>query len=458
MENKINIKINDFGPINEANINLNKINVVGGNNATGKSTTSKLLYCFLKSNMDNRIDFALEHSRLRIDSLINNIYVLMHINQPEFVYLKDVRGVMSDDEDKVIPFNELSVEYKFHQIQIDYNRYFNENNDNERIKGMIKEIDDILTTIHLEEDILTVWLLKDFLSSEFNSKNLKFNSTFNGIVDGDEFNIEINLKENDFDSDDAFSANGYFNSEDVIYIDTFSFFETHAPWRTDYHHAGYITKILMFDNPYSGGLDEFIANHSIIKGNLEYFLENKSVIEEKLLYVTQKIKEIINGDITFVNNKFTFIQDETKDIDSLNNNSFAITDTASGIKQIAIILLLLSNGELKPNSFLIFDEPEVNLHPDWQFKFAEILVLLAKELNITIYLNSHSPLFIEAMDVFSETYDFEDSINYYLTEESEIAGKYNFTKIKSNELYKIYDNLGNVYKLVDQLRLKRRFK
>ncbi|WP_305515786.1 AAA family ATPase [Methanobrevibacter sp. V14] len=428
MENKINIKINDFGPINKADIDLNKINVVGGNNATGKSTTSKLLYCFLKSNMDDRIDFALEHSRLQIDSLINNIYLALHVNQPEFVYLKDVREFgMSDNNDKVIPFNELRVEEKFHQIQIDYNRYYDENNDNERIKGMIKEIDDILTTIHIEEDKLTILLLKDFLSSEFNRKNLKFNSAFNGIVNGDEFDININLKDNDFDSDNAFSANGYFNSEDVIYIDTFSFFETHAPWRTDYHHAGYITKVLMFDN----------------QEDLE------EITDERLLKVIEKIKEIINGKITFVNNKFTFIQDKTTEVDSL-----AITDAASGIKQIAIIQLLLANGELKPNSFLIFDEPEVNLHPDWQFKFAEILVLLAKELNITIYLNSHSPLFIEAMDVFSETYDFEDSINYYLTEESEIPGKYNFTKIESNELYKVYDNLGNVYKLVDQLRLK----
>ena len=432
MENKINIKINVIGPINKADIDLNKINVVGGNNATGKSTTSKLLYCFLKSNMEDRIDFALEHSRLQIDSLINNIYLALHVNQPEFVYLKDVREFgMSDNNDKVIPFNELRVEEKFHQIQIDYNRYYDENNDNERIKGMIKEIDDILTTIHIEEDKLTILLLKDFLSSEFNRKNLKFNSAFNGIVNGDEFDININLKDNDFDSDNAFSANGYFNSEDVIYIDTYSFFETHAPWRTDYHHAGYISKVLMFDN----------------QEDLE------ELTDERLLKVIEKIKEIVNGDIKFVNNKFTFIQDKTTEVDSL-----AITDAASGIKQLAIIQLLLANGELKPNSFLIFDEPEVNLHPDWQFKFAEILVLLAKELNITIYLNSHSPLFIEAMDVFSETYDFEDSINYYLTEESEMPRKYDFTKIESNELYKVYDNLGNVYKLVDQLRLKRRFK
>ena len=437
MENKINLKINDFGPINEADINLNKINVVGGNNATGKSTTSKLLYCLLKSNMNDRIDFALEHSKQDIDFFINNIYHELNISKPEFVYLKDVRVLEELTNDKVIPFDELTVEEKYHQIQIDYNRYFTENNGNDNIKGMIKEIDDILSTIHLEEDKLTILLLRDFLLSEFKSNNLKFDSTFNGNVNGDEFNIDINLKNNDFDSNEAFSAKGFFKSEDVIYIDTFSFFETHSPWRTDYHHAGYVTKILMFDN----------------KDDLE------NITDEKLLKVMQKIKEIINGKIIFVNNKFTFIHDEINDNDYIHpliNTSLAITEVASGIKQIAMIQLLLLNNELKPNSFLIFDEPEVNLHPDWQFKFAEILVLLAKELNITIYLNSHSPLFIEAMDVFSETYDFEDSINYYLTEESEIAGKYNFTKINSNELYKIYDNLGNVYKFVDKLRLKKR--
>lgn len=106
---------------------------------------------------------------------------------------------------------------------------------------------------------------------------------------------------------------------------------------------------------------------------------------------------------------------------------------------------------------MIIDEPEVNLHPEWQFKFAEILVLLAKELDITIYLNSHSPFFIEAIDAFTEFYDMQDEVNYYLTEESEVEGKYDFTKIPSNKLSKIYENLGNPYDLIDQLRLKKRF-
>ena len=49
--NIININIQNFGAISESNMNIGKINIVGGQNATGKSTASKLLYCFLKFNI-----------------------------------------------------------------------------------------------------------------------------------------------------------------------------------------------------------------------------------------------------------------------------------------------------------------------------------------------------------------------------------------------------------------------
>ena len=49
MQNKINFKINNFGPINEANIDINQINILGGINGSGKSFSSKLLFCFLTS-------------------------------------------------------------------------------------------------------------------------------------------------------------------------------------------------------------------------------------------------------------------------------------------------------------------------------------------------------------------------------------------------------------------------
>ena len=44
-----NLDINDFGPLNNANIELKKLNVIAGVNGSGKTTSSKLLYCILTS-------------------------------------------------------------------------------------------------------------------------------------------------------------------------------------------------------------------------------------------------------------------------------------------------------------------------------------------------------------------------------------------------------------------------
>ena len=42
-------KINNVGSINHADMDIGRINVIGGKNCTGKSTTSNLLYCFLRA-------------------------------------------------------------------------------------------------------------------------------------------------------------------------------------------------------------------------------------------------------------------------------------------------------------------------------------------------------------------------------------------------------------------------
>ena len=55
--NRICLEVNGYGPIDYANIELNKINVIGGVNSSGKSTVSQLLYCFLKANILNKDNF-----------------------------------------------------------------------------------------------------------------------------------------------------------------------------------------------------------------------------------------------------------------------------------------------------------------------------------------------------------------------------------------------------------------
>jgi len=130
---------------------------------------------------------------------------------------------------------------------------------------------------------------------------------------------------------------------------------------------------------------------------------------------------------------------------------------SSGIKEIGIIQTLIKNNKLKENAFLIIDEPEASLHPQWEIKFAEILVLLAKELNIHIYLNSHSPMFIEAISLYSQYYDLIIETNFYLTQKQS-NGKYNFKKINPKNMGEVYENLTRPYDELDKLKAKILFK
>lgn len=62
----------------------------------------------------------------------------------------------------------------------------------------------------------------------------------------------------------------------------------------------------------------------------------------------------------------------------------------------------------------ILDESEIHLHPEWQLLFAELIVMLQKEFNLHILLNTHSPYFLQVIEVFAEKYGVDDKCEYYL--------------------------------------------
>ena len=74
------------------------------------------------------------------------------------------------------------------------------------------------------------------------------------------------------------------------------------------------------------------------------------------------------------------------------------------------------NSYIKTRGVIILDEPEIHLHPEWQLLFAELIVLLHKEFGLHILLNTHSPYFLNAIEVYSAKYQVADKCKYYLTE------------------------------------------
>lgn len=135
MTNNLNLEIKNFGLINEANIEINKINVIGGINSSGKSTASKLLYGFLKAN-----------SLKQREDLIKN-------------FTGYLNGVIESAPHSGKPFIKfVSIHENLSDIIKTYNSYKDVMDD-----GLIEEMDYILELLSLSENELSSRLTLDYI-------------------------------------------------------------------------------------------------------------------------------------------------------------------------------------------------------------------------------------------------------------------------------------------------------
>jgi len=427
MKDSLRFELKNVKNINEASIEINKINVIAGVNSSGKSTVSKIFYSFLKANSQDRKCFLRKEL---VDSL-NSFITILNDKKIDDCHIPDKLTIKDGSQGIIEKYFEIIEMLKENNLYNDFKSTGptmtkDTINYTEYLFDLFNQEDNCL----LSEKIMYLILLNEnfneFLENESNSDFILTNK----ISD-----TEINFYNGFSNAFDYFFENEFINQ--VFYIDTVSILDFKENRQMPLH------RLDLLDGLY-----------------LKYFKDLESLPDE-VRDIYEKIEKIINGeyfpDMAF---ETKMLSDEKLSKTIKNNNDektliWGDDNISSGFKQIGILQVLL-RFKLKNNSYLIFDEPEVNLHPKWQFKFAEILVLLAKDLDITIYINSHSPTFIESIDAFAGFYDMDDDVNYYLTEE--YGEKYNFVNIGSNELYKLYSNLGDVYNEINKLKIRKRLR
>ena len=410
MNENLTLEIKYFGRIHYANIKLNKINVVGGINSSGKSTASKLLYCFLKANTPHRLDHVKKEAIPLMNTVINVV-----ANPTPFAD-HGLKDKFSFDDD----FNEILEEYNKAKEKF------------QDIKHLI-EIDDVI-----EYDIMGYAdkLIK-IIQDDGGKSSLKIVNSillnesldvYKGITNfyGDDFRFSIINGSQYFNKEMFFNANQYSNSSFEHFPEVDGVYSSQGDF-DDITDVFYVDSFSILDMKLEN--QRFREHYQYVLNNLKDVNEDED-LDEDSLFVLEMIEGIIGGKFKRDLIEFSFSESNEDDYEYTSKSlttpnkrktdNFIMENTSSGIKQIGVIQLLIANNKLKPGTFLIIDEPEVNLHPNWQFKFAEILVLIAKELDVVVYINSHSPTFIESIDAFSEFYDFGDSINYYLTQEYKI--------------------------------------
>lgn len=100
-----------------------------------------------------------------------------------------------------------------------------------------------------------------------------------------------------------------------------------------------------------------------------------------------------------------------------DGKNYPPVNVASGIKTFGVLQMLLETQALDESKILIWDEPENHLHPEWQIRFASTLVELART-GVPVLISSHSPYFIQAVRHSAEKSSMKDYVNYYLAEET----------------------------------------
>ena len=452
MNNNLKLDIEGFGLINNAKLEINKINIVGGVNASGKSTASKLLYCFLKANSPDIKNYALSAI---LPSINNFIKIIEHndinLELPDiFSNNDDIKSILDGYNHAVTSYKESGKSWVIPDNILYEIKY--------KIDKFIPILEDKKNS--KSYSTLVKLLFKNESLLDFKGKSTIYNDFFNCSViyeptddpwDFEERFSDLDIKGfikdlDDFDYNFIYKSNGSFNfKKSVFYIDSVSYFDLNF----------YFNNVTNRHKEFFGYRDhiEYILNM------LDSYEKEENISEEikdKIDHINKLISNITKGHVY----KMSIDLDLDDDPDYyfvLNDSENEYNVISSGIQQISLIQILLDKYKLQPGSFLIIDEPEVNLHPEWQFKFAEILVLLAKELDINIYLNSHSPMFIEAMEVLTQYYDLEKDTNFYLTEKHD-KNTYDFVKIEYDNLYQLYDNLARPFDAIEVYRLKNEYK
>ena len=240
-------------------------------------------------------------------------------------------------------------------------------------------------------------ILTDHLTDEFHNQINNIYNPLTGIISLKIKNEQINVKINQ----NKATADKLINFRtDVVYIDD-------AAAIVDNKFSNKLLSNKFFKK-FFNKFDSLDHNTHLIEQlederNDTYTLRAKTT--DRLNSVFNKINDTLNTDIV---NSSEDEEDEKK----LN-----IINYSSGMKTFYLIKSLIENGVIRENGTLILDEPEVHLHPEWQLKFAEIIVLLQREFALHVLINSHSPYLVEAIDIFSKKNGINNSVKYYLAKD-----------------------------------------
>ena len=404
------LTINNIGKLKNAKVVIEGITVITGENDTGKSTVGKVLWSVFNGfyEIDEKV------YKEKVSELTKIADKLMKTNG--YNKITD-NGIFDRTKEKIaIELLKNNKNYSEDEIKIIINNY-KKDLKIENISNFVQEINETLKISDKE-------IIKVIVSRIMNKE---FHNQINAIFSKEKMNIgEITLKTKDREIDLKIENNEISDVQNYFLINK---------------------ETMYIDNPFILDSYDFEDENHQTHLATNVFSENEnSVISEikmkkKLNNIYQKLNSVLSGEILENKNSKFVYRKNGEDIDLKN--------LSTGLKTFAIIKMLLQNGTLEENGTIILNEPEIHLHPEWQLKFAELIVLLQKELGMHILLTTHSPYFVSAIEVFSEKYKVDDKCKYYVAENE---GNSSIIKDVTGNTREIYRKLARPIQDLENIR------
>ncbi len=398
-------KIANFGRINDLEINIKPLTVIAGINDSGKSFATKGLYSVLSALNNDHIGLLFGKNHTSILKALQKLAFIL-TSKKDLKFLKKLESninfmddVVAEAFDKnLVQQLEFSKDIYIQKVIDSFIDDFNKFNKHlqttptkyEKIKIYVDSIEKSLYQIKLGikdtreslsesiGDSLTENFKKNFQTQLINLK--QFNSeifpSFNLSNIGD-----VKIEESRFSF--SLEPNGLVNIQNlnnIIYLDSPIF-------------AKIKRALQKKSNPYSTRDEEFKYYPQYVD-DLFNKIDTDLYDTGDMSTISNRINTAINGKVYIDSNNYINYEDKDKNI-------IPISLAAMGIANIGIIGMLIEKGIIKKGSFLIIDEPEVHLHPEWQMEMIKVLLELSQS-GINVVIATHSLEIMKYIDSLIE--------------------------------------------------------
>ncbi len=424
------LKLHNILKIEDADIEIGGLTVLTGENNSGKSTIGKILFSILKAaNNVRQVDKMKTVALIRTELI--SLKRMFHRSENASI-LYDIQSLSLNLVDKLIDINDLRQNLEVEAEKRDFSS---------RMVAMIRTRLSRIEALIVKLDKPEVAVKDEFESiskSEFMETLNSFGSINSGILfhddttDADGSYIEISLYDGKVDNVRLW---GNSSLEDVTYIESPLYL----------HILNTLRLTSSIPTTSLRGLPSYLRRESI-----PYHLADMA---DKILSSSDELLDLFNHDLfgsdystqldeinSIIGGEFV-INSKTKQL-SFKENGHVVPpiSVASGIKSFGVLQRLIQTDSISTFKMLIWDEPEIHLHPEWQIVFCKLIIELVAK-GIPIVVSSHSPYFVQALRYFASAKGIEKDVKYYMAEESNET-KLSTVKEVTNDLNRVFTLLA----------------